>query len=98
MTAAVEPSPDRVFTPRLQLGCGLLAFGLGLMFLAGKVLPAPVPLLIAAGIVLATAGFVVVLAEALRDEPAAPPDVAPSPTAPPPGEGAEGRAGARQSR
>jgi hypothetical protein len=62
-----DPPPEPIFTPRLQLGFGLLAFGLGLMFLAGKVLPAPVPAAIAAGIALAIAGFVVVVAEALRD-------------------------------
>jgi hypothetical protein len=68
-----EPPPEPVFTPRLQLGFGLLAFGIGLMFLSGKVLPAPVPVGIAGGISLAIAGFVVVVVEALRD-PVAPPD------------------------
>lgn len=98
MAAAMEATPERVFTPRLQLGLGLLAFGLGLMFLAGKVLPAPVAPLIAAGIVLAAAGFVVVLAEALRDEPAAGPDVVPPERAAPPGTEADGRAETPQSR
>ncbi len=97
MAAAMEPGPERVFTPRLQLGCGLLAFGLGLMFLAGKVLPAPVPLLIAGGILLAAAGFVVVLAEALRDDPEASPDPAPGAAAPPRSERGR-RGGAPQSR
>ena len=68
-----ESPREPVFTPRLQLGFGLLAFGLGLMFLSGKVLPAPVPVGIAGGISLAIAGFVVVIVEALRD-PVAPPD------------------------
>lgn len=67
-----ESPREPVFTPRLQLGFGLLAFGLGLMFLAGKVLPAPVPVGIAGGITLAIAGFVVVVVEALRDPPAQP--------------------------
>jgi hypothetical protein len=63
----MDPSPEPVFTPRLQLGFGLLAFGIGLMFLCGKVLPAPFPAGIAGGITLAIAGFVVVVVEALRD-------------------------------
>ncbi len=67
MSAPTDPPDEPVFTPRLQLGFGLLAFGLGLMFLSGKVLPAPVPAGIAGGITLAAAGFVVVVVEALRD-------------------------------
>lgn len=73
-----DPLPrEPVFTPRLQVGFGLLAFGLGLMFLAGKVLPVPVPAGIAGGITLAVVGFVVVVVEALRDptgEPEESPD------------------------
>ena len=48
----------------------MLAFGVGLMFFAGKVLPSPVPAGSAGGIGLAIAGFVVVVVEALRDPPA----------------------------
>ncbi len=72
MTAPSDspPTPEPVFTPRLQVGFGLLAFGVGLMFFAGKVLPWPVPAGIAGGIGLAIAGFVVVVVEALRDPPA----------------------------
>jgi hypothetical protein len=44
-----------------------MAFGIGLMFISGKVLPSPLPAGIAAGITLAVAGFVVVVVEALRD-------------------------------
>jgi hypothetical protein len=68
------PPPERepVFTPRLQLGFGLLAFGLGGLFLCAKVLPAPLPAGIAASIALAIAGFGVVMVEALRDPPADP--------------------------
>lgn len=69
MTPRIEPSPEPIFTPHLQLGLGLLAGGLGLMFLSGKVLPAPLPAGIAGGISLAVAGFVVVVVEALRDSP-----------------------------
>ena len=47
----------------------VLAFGLGLMFFCGKVLPSPVPAGIAGGITLGVAGFVVVVVEALRDAP-----------------------------
>jgi len=65
----MDPLQEPIFTPRLQLGIGLLAFGLGVMFLSGKVLPAPVPAGIAGGIALAIAGFVVVVLEALRDPP-----------------------------
>jgi len=78
VTEPTASPPEPVFTPRLQLGFGLLAFGVGLMFLSGKVLPAPVPAGIAGGISLAVAGFVVVVVEALR-EPAAPPDEGPAP-------------------
>jgi hypothetical protein len=66
--------PERIFTPRLQIGFGLLAFGIGLMFLAGKVLPRPIAGAIATGIALAVAGFVVVVVEALREPPAVPSD------------------------
>ncbi len=72
-----DTPPEPVFTPRLQLGFGLIALGVGLMFLAGKVLPAPIPAAIAGGITLAFAGFVVVVLEALR-EPARQPE-APAP-------------------
>jgi len=69
MSGETEPAPEPIFTPRLQLGCGLLAFGLGLMFFCGKVLPSPVPAGIAGGITLGVTGFVVVVVEALRDAP-----------------------------
>jgi hypothetical protein len=68
----MEPTREPIFTPRMQLGFGLLAFGVGLMFLAGKVLPTPVPAAIAGGITLAIAGFVVLVVEALRDPPVTP--------------------------
>ncbi|MBI3457535.1 MAG: hypothetical protein HY002_17280 [Candidatus Rokubacteria bacterium] len=74
MVQPTDSAPEPIFTPRLQVGFGLLAFGVGLMFLAGKVLPAPLPAGIAGGISLAIAGFVVVVVEALRDPPAAPRD------------------------
>lgn len=67
MSPTDETPREPIFTPRLQLGFGLLAFGVGLMFLAGKVLPAPIPAAIAGGITLAIAGFVVVVLEALRE-------------------------------
>jgi hypothetical protein len=70
----MEPTREPIFTPRLQVGFGLLAFGVGLMFLAGKVLPTPVPAAIAGGITLAIAGFVVLVVEALRDPPVTPED------------------------
>ena len=76
---ASDPDREPVFTPRLQLGFGLMAFGIGLMFLAGKVLPTPVPAAIAGGITLAIAGFVVVIVEALREPPGQPEE---SPAAP----------------
>jgi hypothetical protein len=62
-----EPPAEPVLTPRLRLGFGLLAFGIGLMFLAGKVLPQPVPGAIAAGITLGVVGLVVVIVEGLRE-------------------------------
>ena len=68
----MEPTREPIFTPRLQIGFGLLAFGVGLMFFAGKVLPTPVPAAIAGGITLAIVGFVVLVVDALRDPPAAP--------------------------
>ena len=46
---------------------GLMALGLGFMFISGKVLPWPVPSGIAGGIALAVGGFVVLVVEALRD-------------------------------
>jgi hypothetical protein len=67
MAAGATPAEEPIFTPRLQLGLGLLVFGLGLMFLGGKVLPRPVAAIIAGGIALAVAGFVVTVVEALRD-------------------------------
>ena len=76
-----QPDPrsrEPVFTPRLQVGFGLLAFGLGLMFLAGKVLPVPVPAGIAGGITLGIVGFVVIVVEALRDPIGAPEESADS--------------------
>lgn len=69
MTPGKDPAPEPVFTPRLQIGFGLLSFGLGLMFLSGKVLADPVPAGIAGGISLGVIGFVVVVVEALRESP-----------------------------
>jgi hypothetical protein len=63
-------TPEPVFTPRLRFGFGLLAFGIGLMFFSGKVLPQPLPPGIAGGITLGVAGFVLVIVEALREPPA----------------------------
>ena len=66
------PSGDTlepVLTPRLRLGFGMLAFGIGFMFFSGKVLPNPLPAGIASGIALGIAGFVVVIVEALREPP-----------------------------
>jgi hypothetical protein len=67
VTPPSEPTPEPVLTPRLRLGIGLMALGLGFMFISGKVLPSPVPAGIAGGIALAVGGFVVVVVEALRD-------------------------------
>ncbi len=78
MSRTDPPPREPVFTPRLQLGFGLLAFGLGLMFLAGKVLPVPIPAGIGGGITLAIVGFVVVVLEALRD-PTGEPEESPAP-------------------
>jgi hypothetical protein len=63
-----EP-PEPVLTPRLRLGFGLLAFGIGLMFLSGKTLSHPVPAGIAGGIALGIVGLVMVIVEALREPP-----------------------------
>ena len=68
-TMRVDETPEPVLTPRLRLGFGMLAFGIGLMFFSGKVLPTPLPAGIAGGIALAIAGFVVVIVEALREPP-----------------------------
>lgn len=68
-TMRVDETPEPVLTPRLRLGFGMLAFGIGLMFFSGKVLPHPLPAGIAGGIALAIAGFVVVIVEALREPP-----------------------------
>ena len=67
VTPPTEPASEPVLTPRFRLGLGLMAFGIRLMFISGKVLPSPLPAGIAAGITLAVAGFVVVVVEALRD-------------------------------
>lgn len=67
MTLPSEPTPEPVLTPRLRLGIGLMALGLGFMFISGKVLPSPVPAGIAGGIALAVGGFVLLVVEALRD-------------------------------
>jgi hypothetical protein len=64
-----EDATEPVLTPRLRFGFGMLAFGLGLMFFSGKVLPNPLPAGIAGGIALAIAGLVVVIVEALREPP-----------------------------
>jgi hypothetical protein len=64
-----EPSSEPVLTPRLRLGFGMLAFGLGLMFFSGKVLPNPLPAGIAGGIALGITGLVVVIVDALREPP-----------------------------
>jgi hypothetical protein len=67
----MEPSqaPEPVLTPRLRLGFGVLAFGIGLMFFSGKALPYPVPAGIAGGISLGIVGLVMVIVEALREPP-----------------------------
>lgn len=67
VTPPTEPAPEPVLTPRFRFGLGLMALGIGLMFISGKVLPTPLPAGIATGITLAVAGFVVVVVEALRD-------------------------------
>ena len=67
-----EQAPEPVLTPRLRLGFGMLAFGIGLMFFAGKTLPHPVPAGIAGGITLGIAGLVMVIVEALREPPEGP--------------------------
>jgi hypothetical protein len=67
-----EETPEPVLTPRLRLGFGMLAFGLGLMFFSGKVLPSPLPAGIAGGITLGIAGLVVVIVDALREPPKGP--------------------------
>jgi len=64
-----DETSEPVLTPRLRLGFGMLAFGLGLMFFSGKVLPQPVPAGIASGIMLGIVGLVVVIVEALREPP-----------------------------
>ena len=79
-----EP-PEPVLTPRLRAGFGLLALGVGLMFLCGKVLSHPVPAGIAGGITIGIIGLVVVIVEALRE----PPDGAAAP--PPPSDPATDR-------
>jgi hypothetical protein len=61
--------PDQIFSPRLALGVGLIAIGLGLLFLSAKALAAPWRPGIVAGIIGAVAGLVVVMVEALRDPP-----------------------------
>jgi hypothetical protein len=67
-----EPPDEPVVTPRLCRGFGLLACGLGVMFLFGKALAGPVSAGIAVGIVLAVSGFVLLIVEALRDAPDGP--------------------------
>lgn len=68
-----EQPTEPVLTPRLRLGFGLLALGLGLMFLGGKVLPEPLPGAIAGGITLGVTGLVLVFVEALREPSEGPP-------------------------
>ena len=64
------PPPDEpIVTPRLRLGVGLVAVGLGLMFLGGKVLPSPVAGVIAGGILLGVVGLALVVVEGLREPP-----------------------------
>lgn len=74
----MTPTREPIFTPHLQLGFGLLAFGIGLMFFSGKVMPTPVPAGIASGIALAMAGFVVIVVDALRDGPDRPEGLRPA--------------------
>ncbi len=69
VTMRPEEPPEPVLTPRLRLGFGMLAFGLGLMFFSGKVLPNPLPAGIAGGITLGIVGLVVVIVDALREPP-----------------------------
>lgn len=68
---AMEPgdASEPVLTPRLRLGFGMLAFGIGLMFFSGKTLPHPVPAGIAGGITIGIVGLVMVIVEALREPP-----------------------------
>jgi hypothetical protein len=68
-TMRTDETSEPALTPRLRLGFGMLAFGLGLMFFSGKVLPQPLPAGIAGGIALGIAGFVVVIMDALREPP-----------------------------
>lgn len=63
MPAEDEP----IFTRLMRAGFGLLAFGLGLMFFSGKVLPTPLPVGIALGILLGLAGLVLVIYEGIRE-------------------------------
>jgi hypothetical protein len=65
----MDTTREPVLTPRLRLGLGALALGLGSMFLFGKVLPSPLAAGIAASIAVAAAGFVLVIVEALRSPP-----------------------------
>lgn len=58
---------EPVFTRLMRAGFGLLAFGLGLMFFSGKVLPSPFPAGIASGILLGLVGLVLVIYEGIRD-------------------------------
>jgi hypothetical protein len=64
-----DETTEPVLTPRIRLGVGMLAFGVGLMFFCGKVLPAPAPTGIAGGITLGVVGLVLVIVEALREPP-----------------------------
>jgi hypothetical protein len=64
-----DQASEPVLTPRLRLGFGVLAFGIGLMFFSGKTLPYPVPAGIAGGIALGIVGLVMVIVEALREPP-----------------------------
>lgn len=62
------PTGDEpIFTRLMRAGFGLLAFGLGLMFLSGKVLPSPVPAGIATGILLGLVGLVLLIYEGVRE-------------------------------